>query len=45
MRELYPQVHESEYGWVQEQFDAEIVNSGTINDLYDRVEEQLKIWK
>ena len=45
MRELYPQVHESEYAWVQEQFDAEIVNSGTINDLYDRVEEQLKVWK
>ena len=45
MRELYPQVHESEYAWVQEQFDAEIVNSGTINDLYERVEEQLKVWK
>lgn len=44
MRELYPQVHESEYAWVQEQFDAEIVNSGTINDFYDRVEEQLKVW-
>jgi hypothetical protein len=45
MRELYPQVHTSEYAWVQEQFDAEIVNSGTINDLYDRIEEQLKVWK
>jgi hypothetical protein len=45
MRDLYPQVHASEYAWVQEQFDAEIVNSGTINELYDRVEEQLKVWK
>lgn len=45
MQDLYPSVHASEYAWVQEQFDAEIVNSGTINDLYDRVEEQLKVWK
>ena len=45
MRDLYPSVHANEYAWVQEQFDAEIVNSGTINDLYDRVEEQLKVWK
>lgn len=45
MRELYPQVHASEYAWVQEQFDAEIVNSGTINELYDRIEEQLKVWR
>lgn len=45
MRDLYPQVHASEYSWVKEQFDAEIVNSGTINDLYDRLEVQLKVWK
>jgi hypothetical protein len=44
MRDLYPEVHASEYAWVQEQFDAEIVNNGTINDLYDRVEAQLKVW-
>jgi hypothetical protein len=44
MRDLYPQVHASEYAWVQEQFDAEIVNNGTINDLYNRVEAQLKVW-
>ena len=45
MHELYPTVHESEYAWVSQQFDAEIVNSGTINDLYDRIEAQLKVWK
>ena len=45
MQALYPLVHESEYAWVSQQFDAEIVNSGTVNDLYDRIEEQLKVWK
>jgi len=45
MRDLYPSVHASEYAWVSQEFDAEIVNSGTINDLYDCVEEQLKVWK
>jgi hypothetical protein len=44
MRELYPSVHESEYAWVAQQFDAEIANSGTINDLYDRIEARLKVW-
>jgi hypothetical protein len=44
MQDLYPSVHASEYAWVQEQFDAEIVNSGTINDLYDHIEAQLKVW-
>jgi hypothetical protein len=45
MQALYPLVHESEYAWVSQQFDAEIVNSGTINDLYDGIEAQLKVWK
>jgi len=45
MRDLYPGVHESEYAWVSQQFDAEIVNSGTIDELYAQVEQQLKVWK
>ena len=44
MQELYPSVHESEYAWILQQFDAEIVNSGTIDELYTSVEQQLKVW-
>lgn len=34
MSSLYPDVHVSEWGWVNETFDYEIANNGTMNDLY-----------
>jgi hypothetical protein len=44
MKDRYPHVHESEYAWINEHFDAEIINSGTIDDLHQQVQKQLEIW-
>jgi hypothetical protein len=36
-------VHASEYSWVGSKFDKVITNDGTIEDLYEQVEELLKV--
>jgi hypothetical protein len=37
MKTAYPDVHVSETAWVGTEFDAEIDNNGTIEELYDQI--------
>ena len=37
MKYQYPDVHSSEYAWIGTEFDAEIDNNGTIEDLYAQI--------
>jgi dephospho-CoA kinase len=34
MKDVYPSVHASEYGWACSQFDVVVDNNGSIEDLY-----------
>jgi hypothetical protein len=34
MKEVYPNVHASEYSWVSSEFDVVVDNNGSIDDLY-----------
>lgn len=42
MKELYPNVHISEWGWATEKFDYTIENNGSLIELEDNVNEILK---
>ena len=37
MKYQYPDVHASEWAWIGTEFDAEIDNNGTIEDLYAQI--------
>ena len=37
MRYQYPNVHASEYSWIGTEFDAEIDNNGSVDDLYRQI--------
>lgn len=39
----YRKIHSSEWAWVGTEFDAELTNDGTLEDLYSQVEDRLKI--
>jgi hypothetical protein len=43
MATAYPEVHISEYSWVETKFDYVLDNNGTVQDLYDQVEKLIKI--
>jgi hypothetical protein len=34
MKQVYPAIHASEYGWASSEFDVVIDNNGSIDDLY-----------
>ena len=42
MAAKYPEVHVSEWGWVNQPFDYEIDNNGTIEDLHKKLDEILE---
>ena len=42
MSSAYPDVHASEWSWVGTKFDHTLNNNGTIQELYDQVEDMLK---
>lgn len=37
MRYQYPDVHASEYAWIGTEFDAEVDNNGSVEDLYRQI--------
>jgi hypothetical protein len=37
MPQLYPDVHHSEWAWIGQTFNCEIENNGTIDELYNKV--------
>jgi hypothetical protein len=37
MRYQYPEVHASEYSWIGTEFDAEVDNNGSVDDLYQQI--------
>ena len=39
MAKLYPDVHISEWGWVNQQFDTEVENNGTLADLHEKIDD------
>lgn len=41
MKTAFPEVHASEYSWAGSKFAHEIENNGTIQDLYDKLEQLL----
>lgn len=41
MKNAFPEVHASEYSWAGSEFAHEIENNGTIQDLYDSLEQLL----
>ena len=43
MRIKYPDVHISEWGWINQHFDHIIENNGTLEELYQKLDEMLNI--
>jgi hypothetical protein len=41
MHQKYPHIHSSEYSWVGHEFDAVLDNSGSLEQLYEQVEQLL----
>jgi hypothetical protein len=39
MTEKYPDIHISEWGWIDQEFDYEIDNSGTLEELHRKLDE------
>jgi hypothetical protein len=42
MQKLYPKVHISEWGWINQKFDHEIDNNGTIDELHFTIDKIIK---
>ena len=42
MARLYPGVHISEWGWINENFDYEIENDGSLENLHQKIDELVK---
>ena len=45
MKEKYPNIHISEWGWINEVFDYNLENNGSLVDLHNHIDEIIETQK